>query len=101
MNVIYDRIILDFLYIFCLVVDNENTSCNHLLYHPPFKPKRLIQLCADGSIQVLSAVDEKFNEKQTINQQHYDLNYSNSARKSMKQQLSDLSSKSFNIVTQY
>jgi hypothetical protein len=61
------------------IVDNENTLCRHLLLHPPFKPKRLIHLCADGSIQVLSAVDDNSNENPIINQQQYHLNYSNSA----------------------
>jgi len=68
---------LDFIYLF--IVDNENTLCRQLLLHPPFKPKRLIHLCADGSIQVLSAVDDNSNENPIINQQQYHLNYSNSA----------------------
>ena len=73
---------------FCFL-DFENTLCNQLLLHPPFKPKRLIHLCADGSIQVLSAVDEKSNE----NQQQYQLNYSNSAILPKVQQNSILTSK--------
>lgn len=39
----------------------------------------MIHLCPDGSIQVLSAVDDNSNENQIINQQQYRLNYSNSA----------------------
>ena len=55
--------------------------CSQLLLHPPFKPKRLIQLCPDGSIQVLSAVDDddNSNQNQINNPQQYRLNYSNSA----------------------
>ncbi|CAF4940897.1 unnamed protein product [Rotaria magnacalcarata] len=59
--------------------DEENNSCRQLLLHPPFKTKRLIQLCSDGTIQVLSAVDDNSNENKIINQQQYHLNYSNSA----------------------
>ncbi|CAF3532869.1 unnamed protein product [Rotaria sordida] len=59
--------------------ENENTLYKQLLLHPPFKPKRLIHLCPDGSIQVLSAVDDNSNENQLIHQQKYHLNYSNSA----------------------
>ncbi|CAF1262861.1 unnamed protein product [Rotaria sp. Silwood1] len=59
--------------------DNGNNLCKHLLLHPPFKPKRLIHLCPDGSIQVLSAVDDNSNTNQLINPQKYHLNYSNSA----------------------
>ncbi|CAF4483503.1 unnamed protein product [Rotaria socialis] len=59
--------------------DEGNNSCRQLLLHPPFKPKRLIQLCPDGTIQVLSAVDDNSNENKIINQQQYHLNYSNSA----------------------
>ena len=65
--------------LFYFIVDNENKLCSQLLLHPPFKPKRLIHLCPDGSIQVLSAVDDNSNENQIINQQQYRLNYSNSA----------------------
>lgn len=61
----------------CLfIIENGNTLCSQLLLHPPFKPKRLIHLCPDGSIQVLSAVDDSSNVN---NQQQYRLNYSNSA----------------------
>jgi len=61
------------------IIDNENTLCSQLLLHPPFKPKRLIHLCPDGSIQVLSTIDENSNENQIINPEQYHLNYSNSA----------------------
>jgi len=63
-------------YLIIFHIDNENTLCSQLLLHPPFKPKRLIYLCPDGSIQVLSAVDDSSNVN---NQQQYRLNYSNSA----------------------
>ncbi|CAF0755959.1 unnamed protein product [Adineta steineri] len=63
--------------------EDENMLCRQLLLHPPFKPKRLIHLCPDGSIQVLSAVDDdnnNSNKNQFIDQhQQYHLNYSNSA----------------------
>jgi hypothetical protein len=63
-------------------IENHNNMCSQLLLHPPFKPKRLIQLCPDGSIQVLSAVDDdddNSNQNQINNPQQYRLNYSNSA----------------------
>ena len=50
-----------------------------MLLHPPFKPKRLIHLCPDGTIQVLSAVDEDSKGNHINTQQQYQLNYSNSA----------------------
>lgn len=62
-----------------LIIDDEGTLCKQLLLHPPFKPKRLIHLCTDGSIQVLSAVDDNSDENQLIHNQQYHLNYSNSA----------------------
>ena len=55
---------------------DDNNLCSQLLLHPPFKPKRLINLCPDGSIQVLSAVD---HDDSNENLQQYRLNYSNSA----------------------
>ncbi len=77
------------------IVDNENNLCRQLLLHPPFKPKRLIHLFADGSIQVLSAVDDNSNENPIINQQQYHLNYSNSAITPSNQQNHILTSKFF------
>lgn len=61
------------------LIETENTLCGQLLLHPPFKPKRLIHLCPDGTIQVLSAVDENSKGNQIDTQQQYQLNYSNSA----------------------
>ncbi|CAF1584565.1 unnamed protein product [Adineta ricciae] len=57
-------------------IEKENHLCGQLLLHPPFKPKRLIHLCPDGSIQVLSAIDD---QKSYDHNQQYHLNYSNSA----------------------
>ncbi|UJR37763.1 hypothetical protein I4U23_030456 [Adineta vaga] len=56
--------------------DLPNLTSGQLLLHPPFKPKRLIHLCPDGSIQVLSAIDDKISHD---HHQQYHLNYSNSA----------------------
>ena len=57
-------------------IEKENHLCGQLLLHPPFKPKRLIHLCPDGSIQVLSAIDDQNSQD---HHQQYHLNYSNSA----------------------
>jgi hypothetical protein len=83
------------------IIDNENTLCSQLLLHPPFKPKRLIHLCPDGSIQVLSAIDENSNKKQIINQEQYHLNYSNSAITSAIQQNHILTSKYLRLFELY
>ncbi|CAF1584826.1 unnamed protein product [Adineta ricciae] len=56
--------------------EKESHLCGQLLLHPPFNPKRLIHLCPDGSIQVLSAIDD---QKSYDHHQQYHLNYSNSA----------------------
>jgi len=79
------------------IIDNENTLCSQLLLHPPFKPKRLIHLCPDGSIQVLSAIDENSNKNQIINPEQYHLNYSNSAITPPIQQNHILTSKYFDL----
>ena len=60
---------------------SESNLCQQLLLHPPFKPKRLIYLCPDGGIQVLSAVDENLQENSSNKEKNYHLNYSNSAMK--------------------
>jgi hypothetical protein len=83
------------------IIDNENRLCSQLLLHPPFKPKRLIHLCPDGSIQVLSAIDENSNENQIINQEQYRLNYSNSAIRPSIQQNHILTSKSLDLSKLY
>ncbi|CAF2968628.1 unnamed protein product [Rotaria sp. Silwood2] len=81
--------------------NSENTLCKQLLLHPPFKPKRLIHLCPDGSIQVLSAVDDNSNENQIINQQSHHLNYSNSALPPSMQQNHIFTGKFFQYIYFY
>lgn len=77
------------------ILDKENTTlCSQLLLHPPFKPKRLIHVYPDGSIQVLSTIDEQSNE----NQEQFRLDYSNSASTSLIKQNPILPSNFFQII---